>query len=111
MAGRKRRWSAIRSDLASWTRLLLEDTAIEGLPRNWLRWAAGVVADTRKVSTGTPVDNQVASHLCDAARDLRQGLRRNRRQVALLCNFPVARPIQPESPTRAGDVLAELLMS
>lgn len=58
--------SAMRSDLASFARLMLYETQPDRMPRSWLRWALHTLQATRTTSPGTPVDAQIGSYLVDA---------------------------------------------
>ncbi len=44
----------------SWNRLWLHEVGVEELPREWLRWAVMLLQSVRKVTPGTPADNQIA---------------------------------------------------
>ncbi|MDQ7903537.1 hypothetical protein RB614_03290 [Phytohabitans sp. ZYX-F-186] len=55
----------IRSERPQWITFWTRECAKERLPREWLRWAMGEVQSLRKVTPGTPVDNQIATYLVD----------------------------------------------
>jgi hypothetical protein len=57
---------SIRNNLSSFAKFFLYETDTSHLPREWLRWAFRTLQATRKVSPGTPVDNQIGSYLVDA---------------------------------------------
>ena len=48
---------------ASWTRLWLYEASLEMLPLHWLRSAMTYVQMVRRVTPGTPVDNQIGTYL------------------------------------------------
>lgn len=50
-----------------WFVMWARELAPEDVPLAWLRWAFGFVQATRKTTSGTPVDNQIATYLpeCD----------------------------------------------
>jgi hypothetical protein len=52
-------------DLAGWTRFWLHEVEAQRLPRMWLRWAMEHMQSFQKVTDGTPVDAQIASHAMD----------------------------------------------
>jgi hypothetical protein len=54
---------AIRGDQASWLQFWTRDVDAARLPREWIRWAMAATQSTRRVTSGTPGDNQLASHL------------------------------------------------
>jgi hypothetical protein len=56
----------IAEEFASWNHLWLHEADLGEVPREWIRWAVGFVQATRKVTPGTPVDNQIATYLPDA---------------------------------------------
>jgi predicted nucleic acid-binding protein len=56
---------AVRSDIASWTRLWTREVETSALPREWIRWAMAETQATRTTSNGTPGDNQLATYLVD----------------------------------------------
>ncbi len=47
----------------SWNRLWLYEATAEDLPREWMRWAVRMLQGVRKVTPGTPGDNQLAVYL------------------------------------------------
>jgi hypothetical protein len=55
----------IRSEHAKWIAFWTRDCEKERLPREWLRWAMREVQALRKVTRGTPVDNQISTYLMD----------------------------------------------
>ena len=57
----------IQSDPAGWVSFWTRQVSAERLPREWVRWAMNEVQATRKVTSGTPVDNQIATYLPDYA--------------------------------------------
>lgn len=56
---------AIAQDGASWERLWFDELDAAEMPGSWLRWAVGWFQATKKVTRGTPGDNQLASYLTD----------------------------------------------
>jgi hypothetical protein len=58
--------SSIGRDRRSWDRLWLYEATAEEVPRAWIRWAVRLLQATRKVSRGTPGDNQISTHLVEA---------------------------------------------
>jgi hypothetical protein len=56
---------ALRRDRAGWVEFWTRQVTREALPREWIRWAMTELQATRKVTSGTPVDNQIATYLCD----------------------------------------------
>ena len=50
----------------SWNHLWLHEVEIDEVPRAWLRWAVEFLQGLRKVTSGTPVDNQISTYLIDA---------------------------------------------
>lgn len=55
----------IRTHHPEWMSFWTHDVEWESLPREWIRWAMGEVQALRKVTPGTPVDNQIATYLVD----------------------------------------------
>ena len=47
----------------SWAQLWLQDASVDLVPLQWLRSALGLAQMTRRVSPGTPGDNQLATYL------------------------------------------------
>jgi hypothetical protein len=55
----------IRADRAGWVEFWTREVSMKQLPREWIRWAMAEVQATRKVTSGTPVDNQISTYLPD----------------------------------------------
>jgi hypothetical protein len=55
----------IHDERPKWVTFWTQECAKERLPREWLRWAMREVQALRKVTAGTPVDNQIATYLLD----------------------------------------------
>jgi hypothetical protein len=55
----------IRAEPDRWVTFWTRECAAEYLPREWLRWAMSEVQALRKVTPGTPVDNQISTYLVD----------------------------------------------
>ncbi|MGY1727820.1 hypothetical protein ACI79J_12700 [Geodermatophilus sp. SYSU D01062] len=55
----------LRRDRQGWVEFWTRQVAPEALPREWIRWAVPELQALRKVTSGTPVDNQIATYLCD----------------------------------------------
>ncbi len=55
----------IRREFGRWVSFWTRDCSTERLPREWLRWAMCEVQALRKVTPGTPVDNQISTYLVD----------------------------------------------
>lgn len=55
----------LRRDRAGWVEFWTKQVTREALPREWIRWAMTELQALRKVTSGTPVDNQIATYLCD----------------------------------------------
>lgn len=55
----------IRTHRSEWTSFWTREVQRERLPREWVRWAMGAVQALKKVTPGTPVDNQIATYLTD----------------------------------------------
>ena len=53
-------WSDAQSLAQFW-----REVATENMPRAWIRWAMAEVQAHRKVTAGTPGDNQIATYLPD----------------------------------------------
>lgn len=56
----------IAREPASWNHLWLHEVDVEEVPREWLRWAVGWLQGLRKVTPGTPGDNQIAVYTYEA---------------------------------------------
>jgi hypothetical protein len=57
---------AIARSFESWNRVWLHEATIDELPREWLRWAVMVLQSMRRVTPGTPADNQIALYAYEA---------------------------------------------
>jgi hypothetical protein len=55
----------LRRDRQGWVEFWTRQVAPDALPREWIRWAMTELQALRKVTSGTPVDNQIAMYLCD----------------------------------------------
>lgn len=55
----------IRSQHDAWLHMWIREVDTAQLPREWIRWAMREVQAVRKVTAGTPVDNQIATYLPD----------------------------------------------
>jgi hypothetical protein len=55
----------IRAERHQWIKFWTRECSTEQLPREWLRWAMQEVQALRKVTPGTPVDNQICTYLID----------------------------------------------
>ncbi|WP_212841662.1 hypothetical protein [Catellatospora sp. IY07-71] len=55
----------VRAEHPGWIAFWTRECLMERLPREWLRWAMSEVQALRKVTPGTPVDNQIATYLID----------------------------------------------
>ena len=51
---------------SSWNDFWLHLAEVEALPRQWLRWAHSFAQRFRKLSSGSPGDTQLFTHLLDA---------------------------------------------
>ena len=51
---------------ASWNHLWLHEAETDEVPREWLRWAVGWLQGLRRVTPGTPGDNQIAVYTYEA---------------------------------------------
>ena len=58
--------SVIARSFESWNHLWLHEVTIAELPREWLRWAVMVLQSVRRVTPGTPGDNQIALYAYEA---------------------------------------------
>lgn len=56
----------IASEQGSWNHLWGHEVVTEEAPREWLRWAVGWLQGLRKVTRGTPGDNQIAVYSYEA---------------------------------------------
>lgn len=56
----------IRAERDSWEQLWFDEVDVTEVPREWLRWGTHWLQGTRKVTPGTPGDNQLAAYLVDA---------------------------------------------
>jgi hypothetical protein len=56
----------VAHEQASWNHLWLHEVQTEELPREWLRWAVGWLQGLRRVTPGTPGDNQIAVYTYEA---------------------------------------------
>jgi hypothetical protein len=56
----------IAGEQASWNHLWGHEVATEEVPRAWLRWAVGWLQGLRRVTPGTPGDNQIAVYAYEA---------------------------------------------
>jgi hypothetical protein len=52
-------WRKVRPD--SWRIFWLKDVTEQAMPRSWLRFTMRLHQGTKKVTAGTPVDNQIAT--------------------------------------------------
>lgn len=55
----------IRAERPRWVTFWTRECSPERLPREWIRWAMREVQALRKVTPGTPVDNQICTYLFD----------------------------------------------
>jgi hypothetical protein len=55
----------IRADRAGWVAFWTHQARSAALPREWIRWAMLEIQALRTVTSGTPVDNQIAAYLPD----------------------------------------------
>ena len=55
----------IRTRRAHWIGFWTRECSAERLPREWIRWAMQEAQALRKVTPGTPVDNQICTYLFD----------------------------------------------
>jgi hypothetical protein len=56
----------VDTDRRSWNHLWLHEVDVNELPREWIRWAVSFLPGVRKVSPGTPGDNQLSVYCYDA---------------------------------------------
>lgn len=57
--------SYIRTHRSDWVSFWTREVEKGNLPRDWIRWAMTEVQAVKKVTPGTPVDNQIATYLFD----------------------------------------------
>jgi len=55
----------IRTHRSEWVTFWTREVQRERLPREWIRWARTELRALKKVTPGTPVDNQIATYLPD----------------------------------------------
>lgn len=55
----------VMTERAVWIRMWTREVETRRLPREWIRWAMREAQALRKVTAGTPVDNQIATYLVD----------------------------------------------
>jgi hypothetical protein len=48
-----------------WVHMWTREVVTRHVPREWVRWAMSEAQPLRKVTTGTPVDNQISTYLVD----------------------------------------------
>jgi hypothetical protein len=58
--------ATIRRSGTSWTHLWFHEVETPRVPREWVRWAVRLLQSMRKVTPGTPGDNQISTYLLDA---------------------------------------------
>ena len=60
-------WQRVRQNTGAMARIVsaVDEGALSRVPREWLRWAMREVQALRKVTPGTPVDNQICTYLVD----------------------------------------------
>lgn len=56
----------LAQERASWNHLWGQEVEARELPREWMRWAVGWLQGLRRVTAGTPGDNQIALYTYDA---------------------------------------------
>lgn len=98
--------SVLRKNEESFVDLFVEDMEIDGMPRNWLRWAVSSVQPLSKVTSGNPVDEQHAAYLLDADMFLTA----DKRYFAALAEVRRQAPFPFAEPRLlSGDLKVELL--
>lgn len=55
----------VRGEPDVWVRMWTREVDSKRLPREWIRWGMREVQALKKVTPGTPVDNQIATYLVD----------------------------------------------
>ncbi|WNO62325.1 hypothetical protein RPQ02_40700 [Streptomyces sp. AM2-3-1] len=111
-------WVGTRVDLGKacesrleFNRFWLYEVDRANMPRNWLRWAAGMVQASMKVTRGNPVDVQHTSYLpdCEVFLTADKNFARVLRHVAEAAPVTVGRVQRIEAPTSVGDDVIEAI--
>lgn len=55
----------VRRERDVWVHMWTREVMAKHVPREWIRWAMSEAQALRKVTPGTPVDNQIATYLVD----------------------------------------------
>jgi hypothetical protein len=55
----------VRRERDVWVHMWTREIVTRRVPREWLRWAMSEAQALRKVTSGTPVDNQISTYLVD----------------------------------------------
>jgi hypothetical protein len=92
----------VRESPEDFTTLWLDEVTIAEVPRNWLRWAVGIVQLDSRVTGGNTVDEQHRAYLvdCDTFVTGDQPYARVLERVRDEAPFPIAevKPIAPKGP-------------
>ena len=97
----------IRRDMASWFRFWFDEVSPSDLPIEWIRTTLAWVQRTRKVTPGTPGDNQLASYLhqVEVCVTADGPLAEMVDKIAPFAPVPLARPIAATGRRRIDRVL------